>query len=83
MAKLINNRAALVITDKIQFDRSDDETEHIWKPRGKSVTGKIYANAKKTSNFTLTLFLVSLLLTNMTSRKTRAKQPVLSFRLRM
>ena len=51
MAKLINNRAALVITDKIQFDRSDDETEHIWKPRGKSVTAKIYANAKNNFKF--------------------------------
>ena len=45
-AKLINNRASLVITDKIVFDRSNAETEHIWEPKGKSVTAKIYEDAK-------------------------------------
>jgi hypothetical protein len=44
-AKLINNRASLVITDKIMFNRSDAD-EHVWKPRGKSVAARIYAEAK-------------------------------------
>ena len=50
-AKLVNNRAALVITDKIMFDRSNAETEHIWEPKGKSVTAKIYADAKNEFEF--------------------------------
>ena len=45
-AKLINNRASLVITVKIIFDRSNAETKHIWQPKGKSVVAKIYADIK-------------------------------------
>ena len=54
-AKLINNRSSLVISDKIIFDRSNAETEHTWQPKGKSVTAKIYADAK--NEFTQTLYL--------------------------
>ena len=50
-AKLVNNRASLVITDKIMFDRSNAETEHIWEPKGTSVTAKVYADAKNEFEF--------------------------------
>jgi hypothetical protein len=44
-AKLINDHASLVITDKIMFSHSDAD-EHVWKPRGRSVAARNYAEAK-------------------------------------
>ena len=44
-AKLIKDRTVLVITDKIQFDRSST-TDHVNQPIGNSVTAHIYAQSK-------------------------------------
>ena len=44
-AKLVDDRNSLVITDKIIFSRSSAD-KHVWKPTGKSVPARIYAEAK-------------------------------------
>ena len=49
-AKLVDDRNSLVITDKIIFNRSSAD-KHVWKPTGKSVAARIYAEAKNSYEY--------------------------------